>query len=375
MKFHKKHLWLFFPWMMTKHIYVHIPFCDSICYYCDFSRQVVQADIKEKWLNQLIQEIQSYDLNSIDTLYFGGGTPSCLSIEQIQRIADCFKPYLNTDYEWTMEVNPDSINLDKLHKYKELGINRISVGVQSLQDSMLKKIGRKHTAQQAIQALHWMKEVGFTNISLDFIYGLPGQNLEDVKQDLEQFLTFDVPHISIYSLQIEENSIFGKQNLMPCDEDLEADMYEWIENTLLENGYEHYEISSYAKYKMYSRHNCSYWDDSDFIGFGCGASGREDGIRYDIDSNLMNYIEKGPTKIEIPTSRDEQSFEAIMMGLRTQFGIDLEQWNLKYHRNFLNEYKDVLEKYKNVLTIDNGRLFCKGHGFEILNSILVDFLD
>lgn len=360
--------------MMTKHIYVHIPFCDSICFYCDFFRLIASDQIKQAWLKQMIKEIKDKNLEEIETLYFGGGTPSSLSIECIEELASCFIPFLKDGYEWTIECNPDSIDLNKLKAYKKLGINRISLGVQSFQDDLLKTIGRKHSSLQAKQAIKWIKDLGF-NCSIDLMYGLPNQSLEDVMKDLECFLSFDLDHLSIYSLQIEDHSVFGKQGIEAIDENLEADMYEWIDKRLTSQTYAHYEISSYAKNQKYSRHNCSYWDDSDFIGFGCGASGRENGMRYDIDSNLKNYCEKGPFKHTISLTLKEQAFEAIMMALRTQFGLSISQWNQKYHRNFMNDYKKVLNKYKDVLILDQDRLYCNEKGLEILNTILVDFLD
>lgn len=360
---------------MTKHIYIHIPFCDSICYYCDFFRLVSNKETKEKWLRQILKEIKARELKDIDTLYFGGGTPSSLPIEMIEEIGKCFYPFLNEGYEWTIECNPDSIDLEKLQTYKKLGINRISLGVQSFNDSILKSIGRKHTSKQTKQAIQWIKEMGFYNISIDLMYGLPHQSLDDLKKDLEEFIHLDIPHLSIYSLQIEENSIFGKKGIQAIDENLEADQYEWIEQAMISQGYEHYEISSYAKNQKYSRHNCSYWNDSDFIGFGCGASGREDGYRYDIDADLKNYCLYGPKKHKISLTLEEQSFEAIMMALRTQFGLSLSQWNQKYQRNFEKDYQSILKKYQDYLNIENGRLFCNKKGLEILNTILVDFLD
>lgn len=360
--------------MMTKHIYVHIPFCDSICFYCDFFRLIASEPVKQAWLKQIIKEIKKRERKEIETLYFGGGTPSSLSIEAIEEIANCFLPFLSDDYEWTIEANPDSIDLNTLKAYKKLGINRISLGVQSFQDDILKAIGRKHSAVQAKQAITWIKALGF-NCSIDLMYGLPNQSLEDVKNDLEEFLSFDLDHLSIYSLQIEEHSVFGKRGMEAIDEDLEADMYEWINKILSSHAYEHYEISSYAKNQKYSRHNCSYWNDSDFIGFGCGASGREHGVRYDIDANLKNYCENGPFKHTISLTLKEQAFEAIMMALRTQFGLSISQWNQKYHRNFEKDYRKVLKKYKDVLILDQDHLYCNEKGLEILNAILVDFLD
>lgn len=356
---------------MAKSCYVHVPFCDSICSYCDFSRTIASDAIKEKWLEQICNEIKNARVETLSTLYFGGGTPSSLNENQIQRLACCFQNF-EKDYEWTIECNPESVTKSKAELYVHLGMNRVSLGVQSFKDSLLSRIGRKHTKETILQAISILKEAGISNISIDLIYALPGQTLEDVKSDLEQFLQLDIPHLSIYSLQIEENSIFGKQHLEPADPELEADMYDCICDTLKAHGFEHYEISSFCKSGMYSRHNLAYWTDQDFIGMGCGASGREDGIRYDNARSLKQYVECGVERIEQET---DGPFEAIMMGLRTSFGVDLNAFELKYGFDALERYHTVIERYKEELFVENSHLKCNEYGFHILNTILIDFLE
>ena len=356
---------------MATSCYVHVPFCDSICSYCDFSRTIASASIKEKWLNQICKEIQNYGVEKISTLYFGGGTPSSLSVAQIERLGECFQDFAE-GYEWTIECNPESVTQEKIQTYVKLGMNRVSLGVQSFNDSLLVSIGRKHTKETILNAIDCIRNNGISNISIDLIYALPNQTLEDVRFDLELFLSLDLPHLSIYSLQIEENSIFGRQNLQPIDPDLEADMYDLICDTLKEAGYEHYEISSFCKPNMYSRHNLTYWTDQDFIGFGCGASGREHGVRYDNDSSLRTYIEEGVCRVEQET---DAPFEAIMMGLRTSFGVDLIQFEQRYGFKVEEKYAHVLAKYSEQLFIQDSHLKCNEYGFHILNTILIDFLE
>ena len=356
---------------MAKSCYVHVPFCDSICSYCDFSRTIASDAMKEKWLNQICKEIKNRRVETLSTLYFGGGTPSSLSVEQIQRLAQSFISF-ESNYEWTIECNPESVTEEKIKAYVQLGINRISLGVQTFNDSLLTSIGRKHSRKTILQAIECIQENGISNISIDLIYALPNQSLEDVRLDLDTFLALDLPHLSIYSLQIEENSVFGKQHLQPIDEDLEADMYDLICDTLKKAGYEHYEISSFCKPNMYSRHNLAYWTDQDFIGIGCGASGREDGIRYDNDRSLNKYVQQGVCRIE---QESDAPFEAIMMGLRTSFGVDLIQFKERYGYSIEERYASVLNKYKNELFIENGCLKCSEFGLHILNTILIDFLE
>ena len=354
------------------HVYVHTPFCDSICYYCDFCRYKSEDRIKKQWKDVLIQEIQEEDIHSISTLYFGGGTPSSLDIESFKEISSLFLPYLKKEYEWTVECNPDSVTMEKLKLYKQLGVNRISLGVQTFNDEHLKAIGRNHSIKDIYKAIEMIRSIGIENISIDLIYGLPNQTLEDIQYNLDCFLQLNLPHLSIYSLQIEENSIFGKRHIEPCDEDLEADMYECIKDILTEHGYIHYEISSYCKETYESKHNLSYWSDCDFVGLGCGASGKENGIRYDHTRNLMDYIKEKNHKHFVET---DGKFEAIMMSLRTIYGLDIQKWNETYNGNFMEMYKKTIDKYSDTyLVLDENRLKCTEKGMEILNNILVDFL-
>lgn len=353
-----------------KSCYVHIPFCDSICYYCDFCRVHSNGEIRKKWLNQITLEIKEKKLDHLDTLYFGGGTPSSLNLDEFKKLATLFQPAK----EWTVECNPDSLDEEKIKLYKEFGVNRISLGVQSFNDDLLKTINRKHTSNDVFRVISLLKKVGFDNISIDLIYGLPHQTLADVQRDIDSFLSLNLTHLSIYSLQIEENSVFGKQKIKPCDPELEADMYELICKKLDDAGYEHYEISSFCQKGWHSRHNLAYWQDKDFLGIGMGASGREKGIRYDNTRVLQTYLNEGPSPIYIEESHEERSFDAIMMALRTTFGLDINEWNERYQMDFLKKYQPVLDKYKELLILKDSRLVPTLQAMEILNTILVDFL-
>ncbi len=352
--------------------YVHIPFCHSICFYCDFCRYVATETQKEEWLHAIVQEANTIN-DSLHTLYFGGGTPSSLSIAQFQKLSQCFIHRLEQNYEWTIECNPESLTLKKARAYAEAGVNRVSLGVQSFQDTILKKIGRNHTSSDVYTSIQRLKDVGICNISIDLIFGIPGQTMEDLRNDLEQFLNLDIPHISIYSLQIEENSIFGKQGLQPIDEDIEADMYDFICDTLHDAGFEHYEISSFCRKGYASKHNQSYWNDSDYIGIGCGSSGREYGKRYDHVSVLSEYIKHPLQKEWIKETTDDRAFEAIMMSLRTSFGLDIKAWNMKYNKDFMTLYQDVLNKYDSYFEWNQETCRVNELGMKILNTILVDF--
>ncbi len=338
--------------------YVHVPFCHGICSYCAFYRRVSQD--RTGWLDLVCDEIRKVEIRELDTLYFGGGTPSILTEDEFDRIRSLFPKQI---HEFTMECNPEDITPEKAAFWKSRSVNRISMGVQTFDDRLLKSIGRRHSAQKAREAVEILRRAGFENLSIDLIFGLPGQTLQDVERDVMEFLQMALPHLSIYSLQIEPDSVFGKQGVHPCDEDLEADMFEWIIRTLKESGYEHYEISSFAKPGRCSRHNLAYWQDRDFFGFGPGASGREQGQRYHIDSRGQR----------IPEETDGP-FEALMMGLRTQFGVDLSAFREKYGWDPGRRYADVIKRYAPHFCEQDGRLFLDENGREILNTILVDML-
>lgn len=353
-----------------KAVYLHVPFCDSICAYCDFCRIITNEDTKRKWMAQIIEEIKQKNIHEADTLYFGGGTPSSLTCDQFEKIASLF----NVSKEFTVECNPESLDLKKIQLYKKLGVNRISLGVQTFNDHLLQVINRKHRKEDIFQVIQLLKENGIDNISIDLMYALPEQSLKDVKKDLEIFLDLDIKHLSIYSLQIEENSVFGRQNLKPVDEDVEADMYELICRTMEKAGYLHYEISSFCKPGYHSKHNLAYWQDEDFIGLGCGASGKENNVRYDNTRSLKTYIESGANPYIYEETQKDKAFNAIMMALRTTLGLDIQKWNQRYDQDFIKKYQSILEKYHDVLKMENGILYPSREAMEILNTILVDFL-
>jgi oxygen-independent coproporphyrinogen-3 oxidase len=362
-------------------IYLHVPFCSSICYYCAFSRIKMQKNIQKEWLQAVLKEsketLSRMNASSgfLSTLYFGGGTPTCLDCEDFDALCAPFLEKIGPETEFSVECNPEHSDERRCADLVKNKVNRVSLGVQSFQNELLAKIGRHHTRQDIVQAVSLLKRAGIENISIDLIFALPGQSLQDVLEDLETFFALDIDHLSIYSLQIEDNSIFGKQHLQPADEDLEAQMYEAIVKTMQEHGYEHYEISSFARNQKYSKHNLAYWQDKDYAGIGYGACGREAGSRYGHCASLKTYIEHPLETIIDESSKDDAPFEAIMMALRTSFGLDIQAWNKKYGLDFLYEYKDVLDKYlENGLVIQEEHLRADEAGMEILNTILVDFM-
>lgn len=331
----------------------------------------------DKWLDAIEKEIESrrgaiQEYGGLETLYIGGGTPSLLEADQFQRLVGPLLPYLQKDAEFSVECNPESLDRRKIQMYKRMGVNRISLGVQSFHEQIVHSIGRKHTTQQVFQVLAWLKEAGIVNISIDLMYALPNQSMEQIQEDLNLFFKCDLPHLSIYSLILEENSIMAKKGIRSIDEDIEADQYEMIVEQLKNHGYTHYEISSFARDEMYSQHNLAYWKDKDFIGIGCGAYGREKGKRYRHTDSIYTYIDNCLTLYQ---EESDPAFEALMMALRTCFGLDLAAYRHKYGIDLETAAASILKQFPEDLLIKDGCLIATEKGREKLNTILIEFLD
>ena len=355
--------------------YIHIPFCNSKCSYCAFT-STCNTNLLSDYLTSLVKEIDTnYKNNTLSTLYFGGGTPSILNAEEVKNIINRFK--LTNNSEITFEVNPEHADERYFRNLIDIGVNRISIGIQTLNDNILKQIGRKHSAQEAINCIKIAKKSGFKNVSVDLIYGLPNQTIKIFKQDLNTIKKCDIQHISLYGLKIEENSIFGKkipENLP--DDDTQADMYLEAVKTL--DKFFHYEISNFAlSDKYFSKHNISYWKNKEYYGFGCSAHGYENGVRYANTSDLHEYIQNPLThKFEHTETTDEKLQEEIFLGLRLSDGINVKSINNKYKINLYAKYKNVIDKYVQSghmqTTADGYKLSAKG--FLVSTIILADFI-
>ncbi|MBQ3295146.1 MAG: radical SAM family heme chaperone HemW [Erysipelotrichaceae bacterium] len=354
-----------------KHLYIHVPFCNTICFYCDFAHRVYDFSLAEKWLERLKKEINDNCKDQYETIYIGGGTPSCLSDEQLERLLNMIDPYTEEVKEYTIEVNPESLDQDKIDIFKKHHINRISIGVQSSDDEILRSLNRRHSFSDVKKGIELLKKNGLDNISVDLMYSLPGQDMDILRRTVEDILELDVPHISLYSLTIEENSVFGKRGISNLDEDIEADMYEYIDKTLRENGYIHYEVSNFCKDGYESRHNMGYWLYDDFLGLSIGASGKIGNNRYTNTRDFNRYLNNEYIRDEdLELSLEDQKFENIMMSLRTIYGLDIEEFNRKYDCDLEKEYSKGLNN--RYIKIENGYLICSN--FELLNNVLLDFM-
>lgn len=362
---------------MTKALYIHIPFCNHICGYCDFVRVGYQSSIADRYLIELRKDLKNITEN-ISSIYIGGGTPSSLSTDQLELLFDSLNHLQSSDQEITFEANPESLSLDKIKLLKRNGVNRISLGVQSTQDSFLQSLDRQHSYMDVLNVIQQLEKEGISNVSLDFMYGIPNQKLTDLDTDLKAILDLKPNHISLYSLTIEPNSAFGKRGLKEAPVDLETQMYVKIQEILNRNGYSHYEISNYCKEGYESKHNLAYWHYEDFIGLGIGASSKVGNSRWTNSASLQNYL-KGQRDYsqKVFLDSNELAFEHLMMSLRLSTGIHLQSFNQTHQVNFLNKYQKVTDQFigKNYLKIENGYLFATDTGRLMLHDILVEYMD
>lgn len=355
----------------TKHLYIHVPFCNSICNYCDFCHRIYDQQSVDKWLDTLQNEINEKCHDSYETIYIGGGTPSCLNSNQLERLLSMIEPYSSCCKEYTIEVNPESLDIDKTLIFNKYYINRISMGVQTSDNDLLMSLNRKHTFEDVKNKINLLRENNLTNISIDLMYSLPNQSLEVLKNTLNDFLSLDVPHVSLYSLTIESNTVFGKKGIKPLNEEIEADMYDLIVNTLICLGYQHYEVSNFAKEGFESKHNIGYWNYDNFLGLSLGASSKIDDIRYTNTLSFSEYYNDYNAKSEVTElTIEDLKFENIMMSLRMKKGLNIDEFNKKYNCDLLSEYTNGVNNY-NIEIVD-GYLRCKN--LAILNNTLLGFM-
>lgn len=318
--------------------------------------------------NEIREECKDY----YETIYIGGGTPTCLSDEQFDRLLSMIDPYANDVSEYTIEANPESLNENKINILKNHHINRISLGVQTSDNDLLKSLNRKHTFEDVVRCISLLKDNGIDNISVDLMYSLPGQTMEILKKSIDDILSLDTDHISIYSLTVEENTVFGKKNIEKLDDDTEGEMYEYIIKTLEDNGYINYEISNFARNNKISRHNLGYWNYEDFLGISAGAASKIGNRRYQITGNIHKYLEDYHIYDEdIILGKREMMFENIMMSLRTVYGLNINEFNKRYECDFREEYKEALKN--ELISIENGICYCTNRA--LLNQVLMDFMD
>ncbi len=358
---------------MTNSIYIHIPFCTNICTYCDFSKFFYNKEWVSNYLDSLKKEIlDNYKGEVIKTIYIGGGTPSCLSIDELNKLFDIIKIFNKDIEEFTFECNID-ITEDKIKLLKANGVNRISIGVQTINEHLLKVLGRHHTKEDVYNKINMIKKY-IDNINIDLMYALPLETMEDLNNDLDFITSLNIKHVSAYSLIIEPNTKLYIDNVSNIDEDLDYQMYIYIKNYLKNKGFNNYEISNYCIKGYESKHNLVYWNNLNYYGFGIGASGYIDNIRYDNTKSYKEYT-NGKYRYDEHTLNFEEILEnEFILGLRKIDGIDIDLFDKKYHMNILSipTVKKLLNE--NKLIVSNNRVKINEEYIYTSNRILVEFL-
>ncbi|MBQ9486617.1 MAG: radical SAM family heme chaperone HemW [Selenomonadaceae bacterium] len=369
-------------------VYIHIPFCAAKCNYCAFNSKVAPADLRESYVDALVAEINSNhsSLFPVPSIYFGGGTPTILTLNQLEKIFNAVQKNfrVDADAEITIEANPGTVDKNFLRGLRELGFNRISLGVQSINDALLKILGRIHTARTAIDTVTTAQNF-FDNVSLDLMYGLPRQTLADVKADVQRAAYLNVTHISIYGLEVEEGTKFfhlheeGKLNLP--DENICGDMYDYITATLPRLGYERYEVSNFAKAGFESRHNIGYWTGRKYFGFGAGAHSYTGEKRTSNIADVESYVKKiragsDVSQLEEVVTKTAAIEEFCFLGLRLTEGIDSKIFSERFGENIFDVYKNVIEKNLRLglLGISGDKIFLTARGMKLGNVVFADFL-
>ena len=326
-------------------LYIHIPFCEHVCSYCDFTKLFYNQKFEKPYLDALETEIKSKVTNKISTLYFGGGTPTALSDSGFERILTFASKYLTNEYEFTVEANVENLTESKLDIMKKCGVNRLSIGVQSTCNALLKEIGRHHTFEDAQKIIKLAKSKGFNNINIDLIYGFKNQTLDDLKKDVEEFIKLDIDHISIYSLIVEKGSILFNKNYKEQDEDESRKFYEYIVSFLRKNGYERYEISNFARNNKYSKHNLTYWHNEEYFGCGLGASGYVGGVRYENTKSLPEYLKGNFISSSEKVDKNSLFEYFLITNLRLEKGFLKTKFEDTFGISFIDKYGNKIKNF------------------------------
>ena len=357
-------------------VYIHIPFCSSICSYCDFCK-ILHDDIwASEYLINLEKEIvKYYDNDEIRTLYIGGGTPSTLNIANLHRLMQTIKIF-NIKYleEFTFEMNVNDITEEKLKILKDSGVNRISIGVESFNKYNLKYLNRKHTKEEINNSINLAKQY-FDNINVDLIYALPIESMITLKKDIKELLKLNVPHVSTYSLIIENNTVLGVKKTKPISEDDDYEMYKYITKKLRKKGYIHYEVSNFAKEGFESKHNLTYWDNNEYYGFGLGAHGYIDGVRYENTRSFNTYLKGDYRFNEVVLSQRETMENEIILGLRKLEGIDIKKFFDRYNTNVQEVFNITPLIKQGLLKLEGQMLMIPESKIYIMNEILNKILE
>ena len=364
-----------------KSIYIHIPFCSYLCHYCDFTKLQYFSSLAKDYLINLKKELDSYNIkkDDIKTIYVGGGTPTVLEDDLFLSLLEMIKPYTKNVEEYTFEANPESLTLTKIKIMKAFGVNRLSIGVESSDDNILKAINRHHTFNDVITAVTNARKEGITNINLDLILGLPNVSETMLEKDLNNILSLKPTHISCYSLSVNPHTMFYIKNIKPIDDDVARNYYDIVEEKLLKSGYIHYEISNFAKSGYESKHNYTYWKDEPYYGVGLSAAGYIDNIRYKNTSSITSY-NKGHYLFEkeIVTLKDD-IYYFTFLNLRTKRGLIFEEFKAKLGFSFIDNIKiqKMMKEHESrgLIVINKTGIYPTYEGMMVEDSLALDYIN
>lgn len=371
-------------------VYIHIPFCKRICHYCAFNKYFYDGQPVDRYLEGLNQEMALYNLTQhqpLDTLYLGGGTPSCLSMQELDQLMQSIHNQLSIDKEteFTFEINPGELSLEKCQLLYDAGVNRISMGVQTFNDNLLRRIGRNHRVRHVYQSIDWLRQTGFNALSIDLIFRLPGQTLEDFNDSLEKALELELPHYSLYSLIIEQQTLFQqlmREGKLPIPtEDTDADMFELAIKLLSEHQINQYEISNFAMEGFESRHNLKYWQYQPYYGFGAGAHGFIDGVRYYNHGPVHHYLKQTeqqakPVINKLPLDLNDQMEEYIFLALRTNRGFSLTKFEDNFSQSALKLFGEFFNKQisQQLMLIEGDTIRLTNRGLFLADTVFRELI-
>lgn len=358
---------------MIKSCYVHIPFCEKICSYCDFCKMFYNKKIVDKYLDSLEEEIHTlYNGEELDTLYIGGGTPSSLNIEQLERLFEILNIFeKNKNIEFTIECNFSNIDKEKLELFKKYGVNRLSFGLETTSKKQLDFLERREDLDNTRNIIELAKNMGFNNINVDLMYALPGEEISDLKKDLEFIYSLNIEHVSCYSLIIEEHTKLGIKNIENINEELDYEMYNVICDFMRDHGYKHYEISNFSKEGYHSRHNLVYWNNLEYYGFGMGASSYIDNRRCSNTRSINKYLNGEYLLEEEYLDLEDLVYYEVMLNLRKSDGIDLDKLYSKYRVSI--DYHELVKL--GLLKVDKNMLYIPEDKWYISNDIIIRLME
>lgn len=350
---------------------MHLPFCNHICSYCDFCKMIYSESICKEYLQALEKELLSLNIKDISSIYIGGGTPSSLSIDNLKILLDILSKYTYQGINYTFEANVESLCEEKIYLLSQYGINRVSLGVQSFDDKLLKDMNRHHNEDDIRRTIYLLHKYHIDDINIDLIYGLPSQSFDLLKKDVEKALTLDITHISTYALMVNPNTIYSLNKIEEKDDDFLAEEYEYIWTKLEEKGFYRYEVSNFAKEGYESFHNKIYWSNNEYYGCGIGASSYIDNVRYDNTKSLNKYLKGDYVLNKEYLTQEDKLFYSLMLGLRMTKGIDIAKLNEEYQIDFETKYKDKINRLKKdkLIEIEKGYVRVTKSNLYILDYI------